>query len=246
MRTRAGRITGAPQVKAAAKRRLDQAAEALTNRLLSFALDQGVSDDDEVGCLVGRLICIPTQMSQPSITPAASSIVSSTTASLMMSAMRIRRNCRDLVRVRLINLTAEGMDGVVADAWAFGKPYSSGLDAEQWGVLFERNGFSLLGRRAVRPTENLNLFRGATEDQKRGMSWTTEVDVARSFAYDRISRRPVGNLYTATIEPEWLLASIDEGHSEKEWVVDAARLHDDDVVLHEMAIDDPRPPRRLL
>jgi hypothetical protein len=142
MRTRAGRITGAPQVKAAAKRRLDQAAEALTNRLLSFALDQGVSDDDEVGCLVGRLICIPTQMSQPSITPAASSIVSSTTASLMMSAMRIRRNCRDLVRVGLINLTAEGMDGVVADAWAFGKPYSSGLDAEQWGVLFERNGFS--------------------------------------------------------------------------------------------------------
>lgn len=35
----------APQVKATAKRRLDQAAEALTNRLLSFALDQGVSDE---------------------------------------------------------------------------------------------------------------------------------------------------------------------------------------------------------
>lgn len=35
----------APQVKAAAKRRLDQAAEVLTARLLGFALDQGVSDE---------------------------------------------------------------------------------------------------------------------------------------------------------------------------------------------------------
>jgi hypothetical protein len=68
---------------------------------------------------------------------------------------------------------------------------------------------------------------------KRGMAWSTDVDVARRFAYDRISSRPVGNVYSARIAPELLLAYIDEGHNEDEWVIDARQLRDEDIALYE-------------
>lgn len=45
----------APQVKAAAKRRLDQAADALVQRLLAFALDGGTSDNVALQAIIAAL-----------------------------------------------------------------------------------------------------------------------------------------------------------------------------------------------
>lgn len=112
--------------------------------------------------------------------------------------------------------------------------------------LFRANGFAYEGEPAKRQTEPLTLFRGATETTKRGMSWTTDLNVARRFAYDQISGRPVGHVYTTSVAPQWLLAYINEGHSECEWVVDSSGLRADDVSTRSVpwSRSGPRRPRR--
>ena len=90
---------------------------------------------------------------------------------------------------------------------------------------------------------SLTLYRGTTEAWQRGMSWTANIDVARSFAYDGVSNRSIGQVYISKVEPQWLLAYINEGHAEQEWVVDYTQLSRCAVRHYESIEDDPRPRR---
>ncbi|MCV7419323.1 hypothetical protein H7K45_02105 [Mycobacterium yunnanensis] len=149
---------------------------------------------------------------------------------------------RDLVRDGNLDLTKDEFQGVVAGVWSMAEPFVSGLDWDTWVELFLLNGFTNDGTYANRPAGPLDLYRGATEDKKRGMAWTTDIDVARSFAYDRISNRSVGNVYVAHVAPAVTLAFIcDRGLHENEWVIDPRALRDDDIRLVEVVEDDPRP-----
>lgn len=61
------------------------------------------------------------------------------------------------------------------------------------------------------------------------MSWSTEVGVAHRFATEGMSSRPPGTVYIARVDPHHLLAFIEEGHEEYEWVVDPTGLSDANV-----------------
>jgi hypothetical protein len=135
--------------------------------------------------------------------------------------VHIPKLLRDLHDDGLIDLSHPSMRGVVADAWAFGEPgSSSGLGSGFWVPMFCRNGFTYERRPAIPPDDEVDVFRGAIEEHRFGMSWTTELEVARRFARDGMSSRPDGDIYVARVEPEYLLAYTNEGHDEHEWVVD--------------------------
>lgn len=132
---------------------------------------------------------------------------------------------RDLHGHGLIDLSHPSMRGAVAQAWAFSEPgSSSGLGTGFWVPMFRRNGFTHLGQPASPPDDAVDVFRGAVEEHRFGMSWTTDVEVARRFATAGMSSRPQGDIYVARVEPEYLLAYINEGHDEYEWVVDPSGL----------------------
>lgn len=132
---------------------------------------------------------------------------------------------RDLHDNGLIDLSHPSMRGVVAVAWTFSEPgSSSGLGNGFWVPMFRRNGFTYLGQPASPPDNAVDVFRGAPEEHRFGMSWTTEVEVARRFATAGMSSRPHGDIYIARVAPEYLLAYINEGHDEYEWVVDPGGL----------------------
>lgn len=75
------------------------------------------------------------------------------------------------------------------------------------------------------------LFRGCDPAARFGMSWTSDVEMARRFAVGDMRGRAAGQVYTATVEPQYLLAYLGEvnGRSESEWVVDPDGLSDENV-----------------
>lgn len=128
---------------------------------------------------------------------------------------------------RVVKLDAPDMAGAVANVWSDAEYPESAYDPPSfWVRLFERNGYSHDGIRVARPTEPVQLYRGCTEEGRFGMSWTSDREVAESFAYDSLRGRPPGTVYTATVAPGSLLAYIDAeiGRSEREYVVNPAGL----------------------
>ena len=71
---------------------------------------------------------------------------------------------------------------------------------------FRSNGFSNDGRRAMPPDEPLDLYRGATEDHRFGMAWTSALDVAERFARKEDGAGLRGRVYTARVDPLCFLA----------------------------------------
>lgn len=74
------------------------------------------------------------------------------------------------------------------------------------------------GRPARRPMLARRLFRGATEERRFGLSWTTKPDIARHFASYRQPHGEVGRVWVATFTPSRLLARLGD---EEEYLVEA-------------------------
>lgn len=137
---------------------------------------------------------------------------------------------RDLTDAGQLDLADPTMSGIVAQTWASGEPGSAScIGYDEWRKLFRLNGFTYLGEPAQRPGEPVIVYRGCTPEHRLGMSWSTEVGVARRFATEGISSRSSGAVYVARVEPDYLLAFIEEGHEEYEWVVDPLGLSDANV-----------------
>lgn len=137
---------------------------------------------------------------------------------------------RDLTATGQLDLADPSMSGIVAQAWALGEPGSpSCIGYSEWLKLFQLNGFTYLGQPGEPPSEPVTVHRGCTYELRHGMSWSTEVGVARRFATEGMSSRPPGTVYTARVDPDYLLAFIEEGHEEYEWVVDPSGLSDANV-----------------
>lgn len=137
---------------------------------------------------------------------------------------------RDLTAAGQLHLADRSMSGVVAEAWALGEPGSAScIGYSEWLKLFRLNGFTYLGQPAQRPSEPVTVYRGCTHEYRHGMSWSIEVEVARRFATEGMSSRPPGTVCAARVDPDYLLAFIEEGHGEYEWVVDPSGLSDANV-----------------
>lgn len=126
----------------------------------------------------------------------------------------------DLYLSRTLDLSRPDMAGVVADIWSSAEYPLRALSAADWVYFFQRNGYSHDGHAADRPAKPVVLYRGCARAARFGMSWTSDVEMARRFAYGGLRGREPGQVYTATVAPEHLLAYIgDRSRGESEYVV---------------------------
>lgn len=130
----------------------------------------------------------------------------------------------DLVLREKIDLDAT--PGLVASAWCAAEKPRDLLPVDLWVEFFSKAGYTHDGVRAEKPSEPLRLYRGATSKLRRHMAWTTDLDIADSFAFDNLRGRERGVVYTALVPPEALLAFIgaEIGRGESEYVVSPSLL----------------------
>ncbi len=88
---------------------------------------------------------------------------------------------------------------------------------ENWLHLFKCAGFVSDDVNATMPTDPIRIYRGATPDTMRHMSWTTDISAAEWFRnrlHDQYGYADA-TVYTTVIKPRHILALIfDRGESE--------------------------------
>jgi hypothetical protein len=143
------------------------------------------------------------------------------------AACRVGRNSAaallfDLYHGGALPLHRKRMNGVVADVWSSAEYPEDAMDPSLWVTLFRKNGYTNDGKAAAPLTEPVTLYRGAPDDLAMRMSWTSDIRIAERFAYGGIRGRRPGQVWTATVHPEGLLAYIGReiGRNESEFVVD--------------------------
>jgi hypothetical protein len=158
----------------------------------------------------------------------------------------------DFVRGQVLKLSPATARAVVS-AWSGAEYPERALWPAEWIRYFTRIGYTHDGQPAERPTEPVTLFRGCVPDpvvdqetgQRRaggrfGMSWTTDLELARRFAYDGLRGRPEGNVYTTRLEPQHLLAYLGPSErDESEFVVNPVGLRDDAIVPMTLCAESP-------
>jgi hypothetical protein len=138
-------------------------------------------------------------------------------------------------------LSDEDLREVLPDAWTEPEFPEDYIGADEWVDWFRRAGF--IGDADVpAPTEPMQLYRGAIWENRRGMSWTYDVDQARWFArrFGRFAsshRFVEAHVFACTIEPGGVLARFVD--REAEVVVDPAFLPrlDRDAIIETAAVE---------
>lgn len=115
---------------------------------------------------------------------------------------------------------------VVGSVWSMAERPESLVPQERWITMFRAAGFRDNGDIAAPPAEAVDVYRGSTHAGRFGMSWTTDLNMARAFARGGLRGRPAGSVWTARVPPEFVLARIggDSAREEGEVVVDPAGL----------------------
>lgn len=117
----------------------------------------------------------------------------------------------------------------LTDEWA-SPDFREGSIGRQWWIdKWREVGYTASGRAAPRPTEPLELFRGAKYWHRVGMSWTTDYTIAERFA-----KSIYGDVWKARVLPWRLLAYVPD-RQELEYVVDPRRLKVSQVPYHRKA-----------
>lgn len=117
---------------------------------------------------------------------------------------------------------------VVGDVWSVTEYPERALDQAMWMDIFNYAGFRRDGQITPPPTKSLTLYRGSTAEGRFGMSWTDDLAIAQSFARGGIRGRAAGTVWTADVEPRYLLAYVggEGSRGESEYVVDPEGLID--------------------
>jgi hypothetical protein len=103
-------------------------------------------------------------------------------------------------------------------------PEYSDLPWFEWDHLFRQVGFIRNGIRTDRPEGRVLLYRGATYSFRRGMSWTSKLELAEWYA-DYYAGEIQGEVWAANVPWSKVLAVIDNAPAgEAEYVVDTQRL----------------------
>lgn len=75
------------------------------------------------------------------------------------------------------------------------------LPVGAWREMFAAVPYAVNGRATDRPRWARRLYRGATEDNREGLSWTAHLDVAGYFAAHRQAPHAMGRVWTAVVVP---------------------------------------------
>lgn len=122
-------------------------------------------------------------------------------------------------------ITEENMIDLVESAWTICEYPESNLDGglEAWRLIFDSVGYVSEPSDLKRPGKPIRLYRGATEEKKHGMAWTTRLDIAALFARRTTYGDFVGHIWTAIVEPELIFARFST-RGEAEYVIDPTDL----------------------
>lgn len=107
------------------------------------------------------------------------------------------------------------------------------LHPDEWREVFRLAGYRHNDDPADRPTEPLQLWRGATPELRAGFAWTDLRDAAWMFASGFMVQPDVGMVWRATVEPERLLAKITHSGTRHRWQHHAEYVVDTEGLLIE-------------
>ncbi|WP_051722502.1 hypothetical protein [Streptomyces albus] len=119
-------------------------------------------------------------------------------------------------------IPAETLAAHVGTAWVMAQEPERRLPAKKWFTLFRAAGFTEDGQPADPPAVPQQLWRGAVDKHRGGMSWTPSRYVAERYARVR-----GGKLWAVVVPPERVLCINDEALAhprEVEWVIDTRGL----------------------
>ena len=111
---------------------------------------------------------------------------------------------------------AELLDAVLHWAWR-NQQDRTNIDRNVAVNMFRVLGFRRNGKPARPPRGNLTLYRGATEENRAGPSWTLNPEIAGHFASTRQGPRRRGKIWAVTVPASSALAYLSD---EQEFVVD--------------------------
>jgi hypothetical protein len=98
------------------------------------------------------------------------------------------------------------------------------IGTASWISMFRAAGFITIPYGLAKPSRALTVFRGATAERSRGMSWTIDVNRAEQFRQRHSWHAPTA-IYQATVEPEALLAFLQRpGEGPPEVIADPQML----------------------
>jgi hypothetical protein len=93
-----------------------------------------------------------------------------------------------------------------------------------WIDLFSTAGFTIDGHLAERPTEPVKLWRGCVPRLRRRMSWTSDLEMARKFAFGMLRGREEGAVYETAAPPYALFCINHISRKESEYVINTRGL----------------------
>jgi hypothetical protein len=107
--------------------------------------------------------------------------------------------------------------------WSAAEYPEGTLGRQSWLELFTDAGFTIDGTAADRPAGPVTLWRGSVHARRRGMSWTSDREIAQNFADGELPGRQPGQLWQVTAPPAAILC-VDNGRQEAEHVLDTRGL----------------------
>jgi hypothetical protein len=121
-------------------------------------------------------------------------------------------------------------------AWLYNDAPTDLITPAEWTELFSAAGFFSMqwgtGRSYDLPTEPKVMYRGATEQRARGMSWCITLDMARAFRIGSgVRSNQPAHIFRGTVPPDGILAILHRpGDGGSEFVVRSDTISDIAVV----------------
>lgn len=119
----------------------------------------------------------------------------------------------------------EFMSYWIPECWRYRRDTSS-LDLDIWREMFRACAYTHDFKVSRLPRRPLTVFRGATESNKYGISWTLDIEQARYFATSRQDpfSTEKAQIWVCTVPPERMFARIEKMSMENELVADVKDL----------------------
>jgi hypothetical protein len=118
----------------------------------------------------------------------------------------------------------DDLRALIPDTWLYADWPERVIGAGKWVQMFRAAGFLSIPYGLPRPENAITAFRGATEERRAGMSWTTDINRASQFR-QRQSWHGLTAIYRTVVTPDAVLGLLErKGEGPPEVVVDPRML----------------------